>query len=417
MKLLAKTSFYYLIFSLLLFAIGGAIFYLQLKKLIDEDYTENLYLEKEQVLKYVDNKKAFPQSSFFFGDQFTYSKAFAEMNEQLKDTLLYNSLEEEIQLYRQLIFGCKINDQYYSVTISKSMFDSVDMIEGIGFSLAIISGFMLVLLLLFTRVISKKMWKPFYTTLDGLKNFDVNKNEKLIFSATKTEEFQLLNFEIETMTQKIQKDYMNLKEFTENASHEIQTPLAIIGSKLELILQSENLKSSEIKLVSDALESTFRLSKLNQTLLLLTKIENLQFDNPKNIDLKKLIDFKINQLEELIIHKNITIKISSHQSMIVFMNEELADILVSNLIINAIKHNIINGYLAIEFKNEEIIFSNSGDPITVSNESLFNRFQKSNQTSDSLGLGLSLVKQICNVYHFDIKYEYGSNIHSIIIRF
>ena len=114
--------------------------------------------------------------------------------------------------------------------------------------------------------------------------------------------------------EKIRTDFVNLKEFTENASHEIQTPLAIIKSKLEMVLQDKSLNDKQYQQIQAAFESTIRLSKLNEALLLLSRIENQQFVGQKEIDFCLLLQTRVQYLEELFDLKKIEVTMQLNSS-------------------------------------------------------------------------------------------------------
>ncbi|NJE06811.1 sensor histidine kinase, partial [Thermococcus sp. M36] len=145
---------------------------------------------------------------------------------------------------------------------------------------------------------------------------------------------------------KAQQDFNSLKQFTENASHELQTPLAIIRTKFDLLIQAETLTQQQIEALQSANDALQRLSNLNKSLLLLTKIENKQFEEKVTINLKELIENKLIQLSELIQNKNIHVTYSLEE-ITINMNSDLAEILLNNLLVNAIKHNVPNGEIII----------------------------------------------------------------------
>lgn len=417
MKLLTKTSIYYFVLSLIIFVAGGIIFYVQIKNIIDEDFTENIFLEKDRIIEFVAENQSIPTQTFSFGDQITFSKVEFPISEHLEDTTLYNQLEEEYQPYRQLNFGITLQDQHYAVCISKSMFDSEDLLEGIGLGLVMIAAFMLILIFFLFRAISKKLWNPFYVILNRLENFDLNKTQEMQHSDSSTLEFLQLNCELDKMYVRLRKDYSSLKEFTENASHEIQTPLSIIRLKLESLMQSSGLDEKGLSLANEAFEATVRLSKLNQSLLLLTKIENQQFHDRAKIDIAKSVELKLEQYHELILFKELKMQSKLSHPIEVEMNAQLADILISNLIGNAIKHNLQGGKLIIETFKNMLKISNSGNPPSENLNDHFDRFRKANQSSDSLGLGLSIAKKICDSYHYEMEYVYKDDMYAVTIYF
>jgi len=390
---------------------------MQLRTILDEEFTEDLYKKKEHVEKYVNDSAKIPVSSDFIGDKITVVKADQKSTEQLKDTVIFDPVEKEYLQYRQLIFQLLIDNDLYSITVSKPLFESEDLIDGIITWFVITSIIMLVLLFFLTRLLSKKMWTPFYNTLDHLQGFDLSNNKSVDLSPVSTLEFKMMNDEIMKMTDKVQRDYQSLKEFTENASHEIQTPLSIIRSKIEVMIQAENLMPDQLSSLKDIYESTHRLSKLNQSLLLLAKIENRQFPETHIIDLKELLEIKLNQYDEMIGYKNISVERNFNNSPALKMNSYLADILFSNILINAIKHSSSSGKLIVELNNNSVIITNSGTSTEIPSEKLFQRFQKGDLSGDSHGLGLSIVKQICMTYGLKIEYLYKDGNHIVSVNF
>ena len=211
------------------------------------------------------------------------------------------------------------------------------------------------------------------------------------------------------------RDYEEIKSFTENASHEIQTPLSIIKSRLELLSQSD-LSEDQMNTIQSVYEATNRLSKLNQSLILLTKIDNQQFSESEEVNMSILINKHLSNYEELISAKLITIKKNIRDNVKININETLAEILVSNLITNAIKHNIDKGVIEIILTGHQISISNTGIPLQSESSELFERFKKDKVSSESLGLGLSIVKKICERYGFTVTYHYSDLLHTVSIN-
>ncbi|MBC8173530.1 MAG: HAMP domain-containing histidine kinase [Chitinophagales bacterium] len=417
MKLITKTGIYFTLISLLLFVLGGGIFYYSLQHIIDEEIIEIMEADKEQVLRYIQSTGNIPAKSPINADNLIFLPVDVIVAEEIRDTLLYNSFEDEILPYRELIFPVRVKDQNYAVVIRKLLFESADLIESVIIALVIILPALIILLFIASILLSKRMWTPFYNTLHQLRNYDISKAGPVEFSTTSVDEFKQLNADIKKMTDKMQSDYQNLKEFSENASHEIQTPLAVMRSKLELIMQSETLKEEEIKLIQDAYESVNRLSKLNQSLLLLSKIENRQFHDTADISLKEFIEKKLEHFAEIIQFKNITVEQDLHNGFTAQMNPYLADILFSNIISNAIRHNTEGGKIIVMLRDKTFTISNTGKALTMPPEKLFERFSKGETSSESPGLGLAIAKQICDTYSFKIDYFFISGMHTITIHF
>lgn len=419
MKLLTKTSLLYLLFAVPVMVICSYIcFYLiqdEVIKNTDEalmkDFVrvERALLKKDSVIDFTSvNGEIIVRPS-----QLQYLKT----DTSYSDTTMYDDYEEEMLPFRVLKIKYAGEKADYDVIVRKIYLESEDLTDGILTAMEIMFGFLLLGFFVINFFVSRSLWKPFRKTLSVLDKYDVNKKEEIKFDSVSTKEFRQLNSVLNSMTEKIQRDYKNLKEFTENASHEIQTPLAIIRSKLELMIQSENLSEDQVKSVQDIYESVNRLSKLNQSLLLLAKIENHQFHDEQEVDLKNLIEKKLEQFEDMIAFKNISVEKKFIASPEKKMNLQLADILLSNILGNAIRHNLTDGKISIELNAGLLIISNSGNPLEVSPEKLFERFQKASSSSESVGLGLSIVKQICDTYNFKVNYTYKGNLHTVSVYF
>jgi len=329
---------------------------------------------------------------------------------------LYDSIAKDQEPYRELKSVIKIKNNFYKLKVRVSLVESEDLINTIvKMQLFIFLGLILGLILT-NRLISKRMWSNFYQTLNRLRNYNLAESSILQLSDADISEFKELNEVIIKMTNKIHTDYNSMKQFTENASHEIQTPLSIIKNRIELILQDEKLNGENLNYVKSIYEASNRLSRVNQSLLLLSKLENRQFNNYEKIDIKSIIEEKIEMLNERIVEKNIELNLFLDNE-IISINKNLAQILISNLITNAIKHNILNGLLKINLVENYLIISNTGEVPKKPMSKYFERFQKDNQSSESLGLGLAIVKEICDHEGIEILYEYKNNLHVIKLTF
>jgi signal transduction histidine kinase len=266
-------------------------------------------------------------------------------------------------------------------------------------------------------LLSKILWKPFYKTIDTLDNYDLKNTAGLNFPSSNIKEFSRLNEALDKMTNKIYTDFLHQKEFTENASHEMQTPLAVMKAKLDLLIQSPHLKEEEMNQLQAIGSSVNKLASLNKALLLLAKIENNQFKDVSEISLQKTIEKVLSNYEDLIASKNISVKTNFTGDCITKMNPALCDVLVSNLMQNAIRHNTSEGTILIELTKSTLAFSNNGNPLQVKPEELFVRFKKNDASKESLGLGLSIVKGITDLYGININYAFTEGKHVFTLGF
>lgn len=417
MKLLTKTSLIYLLTTLLVFVIGGLIFYYNLRRIVDEETSERLFTEKSQIEDYVKAHDTVPGNSFTSGDFLEFHRTEKPVQQLVRDTILFSKEEGEDLPFRQLIFPVTAKGQIYSALVSKNLFETDDLVEAILYSFISIIVVLLVVTLLVNRIVAGKLWKPFFNSVNQLHNYKIDNHESLTFSKTSTTEFRELNAALEKMTEKISSDYKNLKAFTENASHELQTPLSVILTSTEQLLQEKNLGEKQLEEIQRINQTARKLSKLNQTLLLLAKIENRQFENREQVNLSELLNSKLDFLSEFISHKEIPVKKEIASNVHIKMHPVLAEILVSNLITNAIRHNVKGGTIQVILTSEKLLVCNSGEPLQADPKKLFERFYKENTSSESTGLGLALVKQIAETNGMQVNYVYQEKLHCFEVRF
>jgi signal transduction histidine kinase len=274
-------------------------------------------------------------------------------------------------------------------------------------------GFVLV-----TRVVYKKLWKPFYLTLREIEQFNIQKNEVPQFQETSIQEFRQLNDALGKLVSNNLQAYKIQKEFTENASHEMQTPLAVFQSKLDILLQQSNLSKEQLLIIQSLYNVTSRLTRINKNLLLLAKMDNLQFLDTEALNVPVVIAGSLSFFTEQAEANAIRIETDiTPEDCIVQSNKTLLESLINNLITNAIKHNLPEGIIRISFQNRRLAIENTGVSNELDNTTLFRRFGRMSKTTKGSGLGLAIVQQICTLYRWQIEYRYTGNRHQFIIIF
>jgi len=420
MKLLTKTSIYYITFSVIAFLIGGFIFNQVIQKIFYHQIDENLKTEKLLIVEQINYSDSLPDFRTVFGHLIEVT-VFNEPKQKfdfIKTTDLFDKESGGLVPHRHLIAeGTSIRNRGYIISIYQPLDTTQNLITAILLAMGLLFLFLMASLILVNYLGSRKVWAPFYQTLNSLNKYDISKDHPLELSSTSTHEFVLLNTALEKMSGKIRRDYFSLKEFNENASHELQTPLAIINSKLELLIQNEKLSEDQMQLIQTVYEATKRISKLNQGLLLISKIENNQFVLTENIDLSKIIDNNLEYFEDLLQMKNIEVSKTLAKNVILQMNKTLAEVLISNLLTNSIRHNVENGRIDIVLDSHHLLISNTGQPFAKRPMELFERFRKSERSADSVGLGLAIVKEIVTLYNMKIDYHVAEAVHSLNITF
>ena len=418
MKLLTRTSLSYILISVVVFIISGLVFLNLLHHIFKRQLDKTLNEEKlliEQTINYSDSV---PDFRLVFGHMIdvTILNSPQKKTGHIKDTLMYDSELGTFASFRHLFAeNTSIRQKGYTINIYKPLRDSEKLIEEIVIALGLVFISLLLLLVLFNYFIIRRVWIPFYQILHTLSKYEIDQETPLDLAKSDIHEFKLLIQVLERMSKKIRHDYMSLKEFNENAAHELQTPLAIIKSKLELLIQKENLDENQLQLISAVFEATTRMSKLNQGLLLISKIDNNQFLQTEEINLTELIDRTIEHFEEMIDHLGISVSKSYQYPAILKMNPILAEIFITNLVSNAIRHNISQGRINLVVTHDSFLIENTGRKMKTDPRDLFERFRKSENNSDTVGLGLSIVQKIVNLYQMKVEYLYNEGLHTLKI--
>ncbi|MGZ4097637.1 MAG: sensor histidine kinase [Bacteroidia bacterium] len=424
MKLLTKINLYTLTVTIVLFSIGSFIIYHEIIARFDKEAEEHLRSTKNRVIGYLKNGVP-PQEMFQPGD---YKNSIKEISKQtlFKDT--YSTFterdkyieeeeedeEEETMTYKAIQFQVKVKNKIYEIRIANSLSEGNEIGKRIMTTVILFLFFSTITLLLLNQFISKVIWKPFNSSVDSITKWQIE--QPLALEKTNIHEFKLLNTALIGLTEKIKLDYQNLKEFTENISHETQTPLTILSNKLELLLQENNYNNDQARLLSDSYQAVQRLYKLNKTLVLLSKIENGQFIGKEKLDLNEEIQKKIKEYDDFIESKKISVKMEFQTDVHVDMNPVLMNVLLDNLFLNAIKYNVEGGEILFKIEKDSLNVLNTSALAPLSEKQIFERIKRTS-TSGSLGIGLSLVKKISDLYGWIVSYQYVGNKHSFMIRF
>ena len=419
MRLLTKTSLYYLLVSLVVFLVGGLSFYKIMQNEIYDEVDDQLYTDKENIFEYIRENNRLPNVTSGISEAIIVRKADTvnPTIEDLGDTLIFSTYDQEYVAFRRLTFTAYQNGQPYEYTILKSLIDFQDLFESTMLAMGWILLLLLVGLGLVNYFINQYIWRHFYETLNTVKRYSLSQYSPLQLVRSSTTEFQELNEVLQGMTDKIHSDYFNLKEFTENASHEIQTPLAIMNSKLELFMQAEDLTQQQAKMLEDMYASTSRLSRLNKSLILLTRIENREFREQEQVPFHELLQEQLEQLREMADMRGLALPPPELEPVYINMNRGLAEVLVSNLLVNAIRHNHEGGHIQVLLQKEKLCVSNTGEALIGPADKLFGRFMSGDNASGSLGIGLALVKRICDLYGLAPSYRYTDGTHRLCIAF
>ncbi len=418
MKLLTKTTLYFLIAMIPLLAVTGVYLFNQFSKQINYRSDKELVSEEIGWVKYLqseaDNGITFilrsPELSVYPTD------AATAQYPTLTNIYGYSAQGNNKIPYRQLSQVVSINGNSYQIVIRQSQEQKAALVKGITRIMFFVFAGLFAATLIFNWAISKRLWKPFRQSLGKIRSAELQKMEAIHFDNTNIQEFNELNASLNYMAGKMHRDYVNMKEFTENAAHEMQTPVAIVQSKLELLLQDDNLKEEQVQSILDSATALNRLSKLNEGLLLLAKIENNQYETTVEINLADLSKKYLHTFDEFIKEKQLNIKTNFQGNFIINLHPVLAGSLVANLLGNAIKYNYNGGTIEITIFENGYHISNTSMEKPIASEKLFTRLHVTRERREpSNGLGLAIVKKIIDVNNLLITYHAQNGIHSFSI--
>ena len=414
MKVLNYTTSYFAIFLLLLITIWAGIFYYamldEIYDSIDDglDNQKGLILQKVTVDSTILHKTNFEESDYSITE--INPAAASKFNDVYIDTMMYMQNEKDFEPVRLLKSVFRHQQKYYHLQVATSMVEEDDLVAELLYAMIWLYVGLVATILIINNLLLKRIWAPFYNLLAQLKNFSLQKPSKFTVKNTSNiDEFKLLDTTVQELLQNNIDAYTSQKQFIENASHELQTPLAISINKLEVLAESNNLSDEEIELLSSALHNLERLTRLNKSLLLLFKIENRLYYEKNELPLNPVIKKVVSDFADQLEYSHLEIDVIQEAQLTVNMNQDLAFILFTNLVKNAIVHNHAGGKIKILINNQSVSIQNTGSA-SLDQHQLFARFHhKPGAETTSTGLGLAIAKAIMDLYSFRINYSFHSN--------
>ncbi|MGK4566182.1 sensor histidine kinase [Flavobacterium sp. 3HN19-14] len=418
-KLLNKTTANFLVFAVVILLISAPLCYLIVEQLYIAETDETLRLHKEEFTEYY--QKKFDTADVQNWNKYNRNIRIMPFNGIEKDTLVdmvyYDKLENENEPYRELRGTVTIKNKRYSYLERINLIEKEDMVLSIAAIFLLVIGILLTGIIYISKRLSSKLWKPFYDTLNQIRDFEIDKNKAPQFAATDTEEFDSLNKSIARLIEKNTAIYKGQREFIENAAHELQTPLALFQSKIDALSQLPETTKDQFGILETMHKDVARFNRLNKNLLLLSKIDNVSAPEKQNIVINDYVAKNIAFFEEQAKAKHLTITTRFSSTVEAESNPELVEILINNLFLNAIRHNIKDGQIIITIADKSLLFRNSGIQQALPIDKLFNRFSKTDPSSKGNGLGLAIIKKIANSNQWEISYSFEDNLHGFLVRF
>lgn len=291
-----------------------------------------------------------------------------------------------------------------------------DVMQGVIIQFALMVTIFGTAAVIVLKFLVTKLWIPFYATLEQIEMYKIEDGRVPILPKTDIKEFAALNDTLLKMMVNSTRSYKTQKEFTENASHELQTPLALFQSKLDVLLQDKDITQPQAETIQSLYQTVTRLSHLNKSLLLLARIDNNQYAMMDSINLSTMLAELLPMLRT--VAGGITIKEELPQENIAINgNRTLLESLVNNLAINAIRHNRTDGEITIKVIDRHLSVENTSDEPALDTNLIFNRFYRPSEKTKGNGLGLAIVKAICDYHGWSIFYKHTDNRHTFTVAF
>ncbi len=344
----------------------------------------------------------------------------------------YKKETEPARILRQ-VFRDR-DDNYFELTVITPTIDEGDLIDAILQALIILFFLLLIAVLTINTLAVKGGLRPLLNLLNWLNKSNVETSSLPSTDEGNIQEIRKLSTAISGYASRSKRAFEQQKEFISNASHELQTPIAICQSRLELLLESE-LSEEQMKDIAECITTLSRLSKLNKTLLMLSRLENytsaMESNSKKNIEnalneshgsyenetinFNEILQNNILLIQEIYDNRKISLSLEKECEIHLEANKELVSILLQNLLKNSFSHNVDGGEVRIKILKNSFVIENTGDGTALDSVKIFNRFYQGNSKAGSYGLGLPIVKSICNLYGFSIDYSFVNNLHRWVV--
>ncbi len=406
MKLLDR-SMLHLSLALLLVLAGWAVaFYFVVRDAVLDSIDEGLE-DQVEMLRY-----RLEEDATLLGvhDLGLHGFAFIPAEERSKpvygDTLLFVPSEGEMESVRLVTKSFRYQDGYVRVQVYASTVEEDELVERILVALMMLYVTLLLAILVVNNVVLRRLWRPFHALLRELKTFRLGTGKRLSDVRTTISEFRELKFAADALVEHASEAYSQQRSFTENAAHELQTPLAIAINKLELLAEQQGSEEERMATLGEVIALLERLTRLNRSLLLLARIEGKQFSEQRIIGLGPLVSQVLKEFGDLAAYRDVHLEERIVGDLELSMDPGLARVLVSNLVKNAIVHNVPGGRVQAGMDGNGLTIRNTGDARPLDPVRIFARFHKETTSVGGSGLGLAIAKAIAVAYGLRLTYSY-----------
>ncbi|MGV9011814.1 MAG: sensor histidine kinase [Flavobacteriales bacterium] len=413
MKLLQRTALYQALLALPMVVIGTAIGYGLVRHTVTHEVDEAL---EEQAILVRDRMLASDQDLEITTPDMLLRIAPGKVaGHQFSDTVIYDTLHAEDIPWRIGRFPAKQADGSAAIlTIGRSQLETDDLVMGIAASIAAVLVLFALSTLVLFRWLSTRLWRPFHANLRAMERFRPDGPSPLLADSN-VDEFAGMSHALGGMMANMQRDFTAQKRFTEQAAHELRTPLSILRGRLDQLIQNPSMGEREAETIQGMYMASERMGRTISDMLLLAKVGDGVFP-PQKVDWSRIFREELAFLKDLIAQEKLSVELMEEGHCHIQLDPMLAQLLVSNLLRNAVQHNVTGGSLSVVLAQESITVRNTGPALSVEPASLFDRFAKGDPSSTSPGLGLSMVKEIAERNGMRVAYTAANGKHQTAVR-
>lgn len=421
MKLLNHTLLYLSASLIFILSIWAVVFYLSMMEEVYDSIDDGLENYKILIIQKADSDTSILKRNYFDESNYAIRRVSRETAinapEVFQDTAMYMKYEDSFEIVRMLTtYFSAADGNYYQLKIIASMVEEDDLVADLLHSLLWLYVAVITSAFIINNWVLRKIWRPFYQLQHKLRHFKLGEHQSFEPPKTKIREFRDMNQTVAELLRANIAIFQQQKQFIENASHELQTPLAISMNKLELLLEQYHGTEEQTRLLANAIQHLERLTRLNRSLLLLSKIENRQFSKEAPVGFNALWKQQAADFEELLDYRKIQLDIHEHGALVWTFNPDLANILITNLLKNAIVHNHEGGQIHVAINDDRFEIANTGSNQPLDTVNMFSRFYRTPDNPSSTGLGLAIVKSILQFHHLQVVYGYEHGMHRFTVR-
>lgn len=404
----------------LVLSFWAVFFYWAMIEEVNDETDDSLTDYAETIIIRALSDEELPSSSNGSNNQYylyDVSEEYAQQHPHISyhDEMVYIEEKKEEEPARVLMVIFKTDSgSYKELVVYTPTIEKYDLRQAMLEWIVFLYIILLLSILAVNAGVFQRNMKPLYVLLEWLEQYRLGEKTAPLKNKTQITEFRKLNEATMIAVERSEKQFEQQRLFIGNASHEMQTPLAICQNRLEALMDEGSFTEQQLTELAKTHQTLENLTRMNKSLLLLCKIENHQFSDVKNICLNDLLDTYLPDYEEAYSYRRLQVKVKSEGCFSLFISESLASVLLTNLVKNAFVHTPEGGEIEVHSTRESFIVSNDGKEPLDPNR-IFERFYQGKKKEGFTGLGLALVDSICKVNHLIISYSYINRRHQFTV--